>query len=167
MPHLAIARGTPVRTEAYPQWPVWDQHEIDAVTAVIRSGQWGGFPEPGPHAASFAAAFGAFQGARHGICMANGTVTMIVALRAAGIQLGDEVIVPAYTFAATAYAPLDAGVALHSAVMRVVADMDQQFADIHEVFSPAWHSSSQSVQQHDWEGRIRSVQAGHQLVHLG
>src|SRR5919199_3136172 len=120
MPHLAIAGGTPVRTKAYPQWPVWDQQEIDAVTAVIRSGQWGGFPEPGPHAASFAAAFGAFQGARHGICMANGTVTMIVALRAAGIQLGDEVIVPAYTFAATAYAPLEAG------AIPVIVDIDPE-----------------------------------------
>jgi dTDP-4-amino-4,6-dideoxygalactose transaminase len=50
--------------------------------------------------------------------MANGTVTLIVALRAAGIQLGDEVIVPAYTFAATAYAPLEAG------AIPVIVDID-------------------------------------------
>ena len=41
--------------------------------------------------------------------MANGTVTMEVALRAASIGWGDEVIVPAYTFQATASAPLAAG----------------------------------------------------------
>jgi dTDP-4-amino-4,6-dideoxygalactose transaminase len=118
MAHLAIRGGAPVRTSAYPAWPVWDQREIDAVTGVIRSGRWGGYPEPGPHAASFAAAFAAFQRAKHGICMANGTVTMTVALRAAGIQLGDEVIVPAYTFAATAYAPLEAG------AIPVLVDID-------------------------------------------
>jgi dTDP-4-amino-4,6-dideoxygalactose transaminase len=118
MAHLAIRGGTPVRTQEWPAWPIWDQREIDAVTDVIRSGRWGGFPEPGPHAAAFAAAFAEFQGAKHGICMANGTVTMIVALRAAGIQLGDEVIVPAYTFAATAYAPLEAG------AISVIADID-------------------------------------------
>ncbi len=41
--------------------------------------------------------------------MANGTVTMEVALRASGIGWGDEVIVPAYTFQATAAAPMAAG----------------------------------------------------------
>ncbi|MFL5803036.1 MAG: DegT/DnrJ/EryC1/StrS family aminotransferase [Roseiflexaceae bacterium] len=120
MPTLAIRGGAPVRSAEYPAWPIWDQREIDAVTTVIRSGRWGGYPEPGPHAARFAAAFAAFQGAKHGICMVNGTVTMTVALRAAGIQLGDEVIVPAYTFAATAYAPLEAG------AIPVIADIDPQ-----------------------------------------
>jgi dTDP-4-amino-4,6-dideoxygalactose transaminase len=118
MAHLAIRGGRPVRTQPYPAWPIWDQREIDAVTSVIRSGRWGGYPEPGPHAAAFAAAFAAFQSARHGICMANGTVTLIVALRAAGITLGDEVIVPAYTFAATAYAPLEVG------AIPVIVDID-------------------------------------------
>src|SRR5215210_7068476 len=118
MAQLAIRGGRPVRTRRYPDWPIWDQREIDAVTNVVRSGRWGGFPEPGPHAAAFAAAFAAFQSARHGICMANGTVTLIIALRAAGIQLGDEVIVPAYTFAATAYAPLEAG------AIPVIVDID-------------------------------------------
>jgi dTDP-4-amino-4,6-dideoxygalactose transaminase len=118
MAHLAIRGGAPVRAKEYPAWPIWDQREIDAVSNVIRSGRWGGYPEPGPHAAAFAAAFAEFQGAKHGICMANGTITMIVALRAAGIQLGDEVIVPAYTFAATAYAPLEAG------AVPVIVDID-------------------------------------------
>ena len=54
-------------------------------------------------------AFAAYQGARHGVLMANGTVTMEVALKALGIGWGDEVIVPALTFAATAYAPIAAG----------------------------------------------------------
>lgn len=118
MAQLALNGGTPVRSEKYPAWPVWDQREIDAVTAVVRSGQWGGYPEPGPHAAAFARAFADYHGAKHGICMANGTITLVVSLRAAGIGLGDEVIVPGYTFAATALAPMEAG------AIPVIVDVD-------------------------------------------
>jgi dTDP-4-amino-4,6-dideoxygalactose transaminase len=109
MAELAVNGGTPVRTTAYPAWPEWDDRELDAVTGVIRSGTWGGFPEPGTNASRFEEAFAAYQGARHGILMTNGTVTMEVALKALGIGWGDEVIVPALTFAATAYAPMAAG----------------------------------------------------------
>ena len=49
MAKLAIAGGTPVRQESYPDWPVFDERDITAVTDVIRSGQWGGYPYPGPH----------------------------------------------------------------------------------------------------------------------
>jgi dTDP-4-amino-4,6-dideoxygalactose transaminase len=106
---LAIDGGTPVRSSPYPTWPHGDERDIEAVAEVIRSGNWGGFPEPGPHASRFESAFAAYQGARHGILMANGTVTMEVALKALGIGWGDEVVVPALTFAATAYAPMAAG----------------------------------------------------------
>jgi dTDP-4-amino-4,6-dideoxygalactose transaminase len=109
MAELALNGGTPVRSTAYPAWPEWDDRELDAVTSVIRGGTWGGFPEPGASAARFEEAFAAYQGARHGVLMANGTVTMEVALKALGIGWGDEVIVPALTFAATAYAPMAAG----------------------------------------------------------
>jgi dTDP-4-amino-4,6-dideoxygalactose transaminase len=79
------------------------------VAQVVRSGNWGGFPEPGPKAAEFEARFAEYQGAAYGVLMANGTITMEVALKALGIGWGDEVIVPALTFAATAYAPMAAG----------------------------------------------------------
>ena len=109
MPELAIAGGAPVRAEPYPEWPRGDDEDVAAVEEVIRGGRWGGFPEPGPKAAAFEEAFSAYQGARHGVLMSNGTVTMEVALKALGIGWGDEVIVPALTFAATVYAPIAAG----------------------------------------------------------
>jgi dTDP-4-amino-4,6-dideoxygalactose transaminase len=110
MATLAITGGAPVRTAPYPSWPQTDDEEyVAAVTEVVRSGEWGGFPEPGVHAAAFEEAFASYQGARHGIPMMNGTVTMEVACKALGIGWGDEVIVPALTFAATAYAPMAAG----------------------------------------------------------
>ncbi len=109
MKELAINGGTPVRSSAYPAWPSGDDREIEAVTDVIRNGEWGGFPEPGRYGGRFEEAFAAYQGATHGILMSNGTITMEVALKALGIGWGDEVIIPALTFAATAYAPIAAG----------------------------------------------------------
>jgi dTDP-4-amino-4,6-dideoxygalactose transaminase len=109
MSKLAIRGGTPVRREGWPAWPHLDGSDVEAVAEVVRSGQVGGFPEPGPRAAEFASAFAAYQGARHAIVAANGTVTMEVALKALDVGWGDEVIVPALTFAATPYAAIAAG----------------------------------------------------------
>ena len=63
MSELAILGGRKTRTEPYPAWPVWDQREIDAVTEVIKSGQWGGYPYPGPKTAELAKRFAELQGA--------------------------------------------------------------------------------------------------------
>jgi dTDP-4-amino-4,6-dideoxygalactose transaminase len=106
---LAISGGTPVRSTPYPDWPSLDESDVEAVTAVVRGGQVGGYPEPGPRAAEFAAGFAAYQGAKHGVVLANGTVSMEVALKALGVGWGDEAIIPALTFAATPYAAMAAG----------------------------------------------------------
>jgi len=106
---LAALGGDPIRTETYPRWPVFDHAEIEAVTKAVLSGRWGGSPYPGPNTAEFAAKFSEMQGGGAAVPMMNGTITMEVALRAAGIGWGDEVIVPAYTFQATAAAPMEAG----------------------------------------------------------
>jgi L-glutamine:2-deoxy-scyllo-inosose/3-amino-2,3-dideoxy-scyllo-inosose aminotransferase len=118
MSQLAILGGPKTRTEPYPEWPVWDQRDIDAVTEVIKSGRWGGFPYPGPKTAELARKFAELQGGGYAVPMANGTVTMEVACRAADIGWGDEVIVPAYTFQATAAAPMAAG------AIPVIVDVD-------------------------------------------
>jgi len=118
MSELAILGGTKTRAEPYPQWPVWDQRDIEAVTEVIKSGRWGGYPYPGPKTAELAKKFAEMQGGGYAVPMANGTVTMEVALRAAGIGWGDEVIVPGYTFQATASAPMAAG------AIPVIVDID-------------------------------------------
>ncbi len=118
MSELAILGGPKTRREPYPQWPVWDQRDIDAVTEVIKSGRWGGYPYPGPKTAELSKKFAEMQGGGFAVPMANGTVTMEVALRTANIGWGDEVIVPAYTFQATASAPMAAG------AIPVIVDID-------------------------------------------
>mgnify|MGYP007118309389 CR=1 FL=1 len=42
MSELAIFGGPKTRATPYPQWPVWDERDIKAVTKVIQSGRWGG-----------------------------------------------------------------------------------------------------------------------------
>jgi len=118
MSELAILGGPKTRTEPYPAWPVWDERDLKAVADVVKSGRWGGHPYPGPQTAEFAKRFAEMQGGGYAIPMANGTVTMEVALRAADIGWGDEVIVPAYTFQATAAAPMAAG------AIPVIVDVD-------------------------------------------
>ena len=118
MSELAILGGPKIRTEPYPEWPVWDERDIQAVTEVVRSGRWGGYPYPGPKTAELAKKFAELQGGGFAVPMINGTVTMEVALRTASIGWGDEVIVPAYTFQATASAPMSAG------AIPIIVDVD-------------------------------------------
>jgi dTDP-4-amino-4,6-dideoxygalactose transaminase len=120
MPELALLGGKPTRTEPYPEWPVFDERDTEAVAAVVRSGQWGGYPYPGPQTAEFLHRFTEMQGGGYAVAVVNGTVTMEVALRASGIGWGDEVIVPAYTFQATSVAPMAAG------AIPVIVDIDRE-----------------------------------------
>ncbi len=109
MSELALFGGEKTRTNPWSPWPPHDDRDVAAVTEVLRSGNWGGFPYPGPQTQRFLDAFIELQGGQYAVAVMNGTLTMEVALRAAGIGWGDEVIVPAYTFQATASAPMMAG----------------------------------------------------------
>ena len=113
--NLALLGGSPVRgpEKSWPQWPIHDQAEEEAVLDVLRSGKW----FFGERVARFEREFAAFQDAAHGISCTSGTTALEVVFQALGIGPGDEVVVPPYTFIATA-----------SAVMRVGAT--PVFADI-------------------------------------
>ncbi len=83
----------------------------------------------GEDVASFEDEFAAFSGVDHCVGVANGTDAMELALRAAGIGRGDEVIVPANTFVATAEAAVRAG----ATVRFVDCDERCQLIDVHQV----------------------------------
>jgi dTDP-4-amino-4,6-dideoxygalactose transaminase len=118
MRDLAILGGSPVRTRPFSPWPQYKQSDVVRVVRQIESRHWGGFPLPGPVSGDFAQRFADMHGAKYGLCLANGTVAITVALQAAGIGFGDEVIVPAYTWDGTATAVLFAG------AIPVFADVD-------------------------------------------
>lgn len=99
---LAIHGGKPVRSEPFPAWPVFGEAEERKLVQVLRSGKWGKMD--GQEVATFERRFAEYSGAKHGIAVNNGTISLQIALLAAGIRAGDEVIVPPYTFLATASA---------------------------------------------------------------
>src|SRR6267154_1402003 len=101
---LAILGSEPWRTRTFSKWPVFDSREREQLETVLTSGTWGGHPSPSPKAAELSAAFAAYHGARFAIPTTSCTSALEVALKALGIGPGDEVIVPAITFAATPYA---------------------------------------------------------------
>ncbi|BBM87275.1 DegT/DnrJ/EryC1/StrS family aminotransferase [Candidatus Uabimicrobium amorphum] len=104
MAKLAINGGQAVRSQPFSQWPCWDDSDKEALIEVLEKGSWGGYPAPNTFAGKFAEEFARFTGAQYGVCGANGSVTLEMAILAAGIEPGSEIIVPAYTFVATASA---------------------------------------------------------------
>ena len=78
--------------------PVFGDEEIEAVTAVIRSGMIAS----GDEVTRFEKEYAAYSGVRHCIATSNGTTALHAGLLAVGIKPGDEVIVPSFTFIATA-----------------------------------------------------------------
>lgn len=104
---LAIEGGTPVRTEPLPPWPYVAEDEIEAAVNVLRSGKinyW-----TGTEGREFEREYAKAVNARYAVALANGTLALELALRAAGVKPGDEVIVPARTFVATASAAVAVG----------------------------------------------------------
>ena len=73
--------------------------------AVLESGRY----VLGPEVEAFERELAAFVGARHCVGVANGTEALTIALRALGVKAGDEVVVPALTFYASAAAVVNAG----------------------------------------------------------
>jgi dTDP-4-amino-4,6-dideoxygalactose transaminase len=115
-----------------PRVPLFDlrlsEHEVAAVADVLRSG----WLTMGPRTAAFEEAFAARLGVRHAVAVSSCTSALHLAYLAAGVGPGDEVIVPALTFVATAAA------VRHCGATPVIADIvgDEDFGvDVESVAS--------------------------------
>jgi L-glutamine:scyllo-inosose aminotransferase len=106
---LAIHGGERVRRRPWPAWPEYGEPERAALARVLESRSWGGFPAPNTEARAFCEAFAAFVGAPYAVACTNGTQTLTLALQAARVSPGAEVITSAYTFVGTASAIVSAG----------------------------------------------------------
>jgi dTDP-4-amino-4,6-dideoxygalactose transaminase len=113
---LALFGGKPIRTRPFPPWPIFGKEEEKRLLRVLRSGKWGRLH--GDEVAQFEQRFAAMHGCKHAIAVVNGTVSLRIALLAAGIEADDEVIVPPYTFVSTATAVIEAN------AIPVFADVD-------------------------------------------
>jgi dTDP-4-amino-4,6-dideoxygalactose transaminase len=98
------------------------EEEIAAVARVLRSGQWFRFGEPKnghmQEAATFERDWARTLGVPHALFTTSGTAALMSCYAALGMGPGDEVIIPGYTFIATAFAPLAMG------VIPVIVDVD-------------------------------------------
>lgn len=103
-------------------WPYYDDEQIEAVTKVLRSGKVNAWT--GPDVSAFEDEYCAYTGARHAIAMANGSVTLDVAMTALQLDPGDEVIVTPRSFIASASSVLLAG------GVPVFADVDPDTQNI-------------------------------------
>ncbi|MBT3198188.1 MAG: aminotransferase, partial [Gammaproteobacteria bacterium] len=104
------------------RWPLYDPEEVGAVARVLESGcvnYW-----TGEEGHSFEQEFSSYCGVKHAIALANGTVALELALRALGVGAGDEVIVTARTFVASASAIVMVG------ATPVFADVDRESQNI-------------------------------------
>lgn len=123
MSELALTGGPAIAAELQSltgTWPrVGDAAEEAQVLEVLRSGRWGRLHDDS-YAERFERAYAAFQDAQHGIAVANGTVSLQLILRTLNIGFGDEVIVPALTFIATASAVAEVG------AVPIFADVDPE-----------------------------------------
>ncbi len=104
---LAIDGGTPVRTASFPAWPQFGPAEEEILLSALHSGVWGSID--GTYVKQLEVEFAELQAARHGVTVVNATMGLMVALKAIGIGPDDEVLVPPYTFIATANAALMLG----------------------------------------------------------
>ncbi|MFV0645151.1 MAG: DegT/DnrJ/EryC1/StrS family aminotransferase [Sphingomonadaceae bacterium] len=104
-------------------WPRYRTDEIEAASAVLRSGRVNALVH-GDENTAFSDEFCDYIGANSGFCVSNGTVSLELALRAFGIGPGDEVIVPARSFFATASCVLAVG------ALPVFADIDPHSQNI-------------------------------------
>jgi dTDP-4-amino-4,6-dideoxygalactose transaminase len=119
---LAINGGKPFRTRPFQTWPIHDEVEVKAVADVARSGKWWrcaySGSEPEKRDASqiegrsrvevFEERFARAHKAKYAVAVTNGTTALEVAVRAAGIKAGDEVITTPYTFISTSLCIMNA-----------------------------------------------------------
>lgn len=97
---LAIDGGAKVRSQPFAPWPHFEQHEIEAAAAVLRSGKinyW-----TGDEGRQFETEFAAYTGVKHAVAVANGSVALELALQVLGIGPGKEVVTTCRTFIASA-----------------------------------------------------------------
>jgi perosamine synthetase len=114
----ALLGGAKVHPEPFPSWPIIDQTEERALVDTLRSGRW--YRGNGKNVARFEEDYAKLTGAKTCLATANGTAALFTSLNAMGIEPGDEVIVPPYTFIATV------NVVLRQHALPVFVDTDPE-----------------------------------------
>lgn len=86
----------------FPAWPQFDDTERAGLTRALEQGQW--WRMGGTEVSSFEEEFARHHGARRALAVTNGTHALQLGLEVLGLQPGDEVLVPAFTFISSSLA---------------------------------------------------------------
>ncbi len=124
MPKLAINGGPSEAGELakkVPKWPKISDDDKEALLKVLESGRWCRI-YPGSKAELFEKSFSKYHDAKYGVAVSNGTVALELLLKTIGVGIGDEVLVPAVTFIATASAVTEVG------AIPIFVDIDPETA---------------------------------------
>lgn len=121
MEKLALLGGKKTRDKPFPPFPIMDEKEVNAVMEVLKSRNLSTFHSSfagGEKVREFESNFASYHKVKHAIAVNSGTAALHIAVAAAGVGPGDEVIIPPYTFSATATT------VLHHNGIPVFADID-------------------------------------------
>jgi len=125
MSKLALKGGTKISAELENiRWPELHAEDEASVLDALRKNYLGGIGDENLPNNIFEREFARYHGAKYGIAVANGTVALELSLRAGGVQPGDEVIVPAITFIASATPIISVG------AVPIFVDVDPDTAQI-------------------------------------
>lgn len=160
-PQPVVLGGEPGRRLPAMPWPIAGEREADYLQRVVEGDQW---DLEGPFETGFERAFAELQTAKFGLTVANGTVALQLALEALDIGFGDEVIVPGFTWQATAAAALD----VNAVPVLVDADPDTYCPDPGLVEAAITPRTKAIIVVHLYSGltdldAIREIARRHQL----
>lgn len=139
---LALNGGTPVRSAPWPAWPQYGSAEEAAVLRVVRSSNT--HPMFGPETEQFEEAFACYHGGGQAVAVSHGTAALQLAMAAAGVGCGDEVICPAYTYVASAAAAVEQ----NAVPVFVDSEPESQGADPKEIAAKITPSTKAIVLVH-------------------
>ncbi|MCP4642611.1 MAG: DegT/DnrJ/EryC1/StrS family aminotransferase [bacterium] len=146
---LAVNGGTPVRgpEKKGPSWPIFDNTERTALSEVFESGNWW----YGDHVTKFEKDFAHFQDAKYCITCTSGTTATEIVLEALGVGAGDEVIVPPYTFIATATSVARVG------ATPVFVDVDESWSLNPDLVEKAITKRTKAIVPVHFAGRVADM----------
>jgi|LSQX01.1.fsa_nt_gb L-glutamine:2-deoxy-scyllo-inosose/3-amino-2,3-dideoxy-scyllo-inosose aminotransferase len=129
---LAIKGGDAIRKRPWISWPIWDQNTLSRLESVLNSGRWAISGQWKGHISKseeFERKFAQFNEVPYCVTTTNGSSSLLISMESLGIGPGDEVIVPALTWVATAITVCD----INAVPVIVDIDPDTYCLSIEEV----------------------------------
>jgi dTDP-4-amino-4,6-dideoxygalactose transaminase len=125
MSKLALRGGKAVRTKPFPNWPCIGKNDIPFITNVLQKGLWWrGMGKENNEIEQFESLFAEKHDLKYGLAIVNGTVALNTAMQAMDFESKSEVIVTPYTYVASAFCIIKAG------LNPVFADISQETYNI-------------------------------------